>query len=62
MNAERRKQLQTAKDIIEEVKSEEEEAKGNLPDSLQYGEQGDKMDEAINAMDEALSQLDTAME
>ena len=52
MNKVRRKRLSEAlelisqaKDILEEVKDEEQEAFDNLPESFQYGERGDQMQE-----------------
>ena len=58
MNAARKKRLNDALDIIREVKDEEETAHGNLPDQFQFGEQGDKMQEAIDSMDNAISELE----
>lgn len=43
---------------IEEVRDEEQEAHDSLPDSLQDGAPGQKMDEAIAALEEALDTLD----
>lgn len=37
--------ISQAKDILEEVKDEEQEAFDNLPESFQYGERGDQMQE-----------------
>jgi hypothetical protein len=47
-----------ARDIVESVKDEEEEAHQSLPESLQDGERGQTMQEAIDALDEAHSALD----
>lgn len=62
MNNERREKLQKAmalvgdaKAIIEEVHEHEEEAFENLPESLQYSDRGEAMQEAINALDDAIS-------
>lgn len=55
MNKIRRKQLQEASEliakaqgIIESVKDEEQEAHDNLPESIQYGEKGQQMEEYID--------------
>lgn len=61
MNKERRKKLQEvyalmekAQGIIEEVKDEEQEAHDNLPESFQYGEKGEQMEECIEQCDEIM--------
>lgn len=63
MNKIRRKQLQEASEliakaqgIIENVKDEEQEAHDNLPESIQYGEKGQQMEEYIDMLDEAYGQ------
>ena len=43
---------------IEDVKSEEEEAYENLPESMQNGDKGSVMQEAIEYMDSSISALD----
>lgn len=65
MNKQRRKQLAEAsaliakaQSIIESVKDEEQEAHDNLPESFQYGEQGQQMEEYIDMLDEAYGQCD----
>lgn len=65
MNKARRKELSKAIDllyeaisIIETVKDEEEESYYNLPESLQYGERGETMQEYIDTMDEAYSEIE----
>lgn len=35
--------ISQARDILEEVKDEEQESYENLPESLQYGERGEQM-------------------
>lgn len=76
MNNARRKELQAVADKLEDLKTELERIKGdeqdgfdNLPESLQSGESGQKMeaaidqiDEAFNALDEALGAIQTATE
>ena len=65
MNKIRRKRLaeaidliSQAKDILEEVKDEEQEAYDNLPESFQYGERGEQMQEYIDSIDEAYGNLE----
>lgn len=65
MNKVRRKRLaeaidliNQAKGILEKVKDEEQEAYDNLPESFQYGERGEQMQEYIDSMDEAYENLD----
>lgn len=67
MNKQRRKKLEKAfnlidqaKDILEEVKDEEQEAHDNLPESFQYGEKGEEMEGYIEMLDEAYGYLDDA--
>lgn len=68
MNKIRRKQLQEvseliakAQGIIESVKDDEQEAHDNLPESIQYGEKGQQMEEYIDMLDEAYRQCDDLM-
>ena len=49
--------LTNIRDELESIKSDEEEARDHLPDSLRDGEKGEKMAECIDAMDNALSTL-----
>ena len=72
MNANRRKQITEAikainelterideiKCFIDDIKCEEEECYDNLPESLQDGERGDMMQEAIDNLDSAYSSLE----
>lgn len=67
MNKQRRKKLEKAfamigevKDILEEVKSEEEEAYENMPESFQDGERGEEMQGYIEMIDEAYGYLEDA--
>lgn len=68
MNKARRKQLAEAsaliaqaQGIIESVKDDEQEAHDNLPESIQYGENGQQMEEYIDMLDEAYGQCDDLM-
>lgn len=68
MNKQRRKELakaskliSQAQAIIESVKEEEENAHDNLPESIQYGEKGEQMEEYIDTLDEAYGMCDDLM-
>lgn len=68
MNAQKRKELQKAidylekaKTIIEEIRDEEQECFGNLPEGLQYSEKGDRFQEAIDNLDTVASDLDQSI-
>lgn len=72
MNAKRRKalaavitQLETLDSLrqeilerLEEVKGEEEDALGNMPESLQESERGQQMQEYIDSMENAITELE----
>ena len=65
MNKARRKELERAcqllndaKDIIEEVRDEEQECFDNMPEGIQYSERGDQMQENIDTLDSVSSDLD----
>ena len=67
MNKVRRKKLNNAfelvnqaKDILEEVKCEEQEAYDNLPESIRYGEKGQEMGDYLEMIEEAAGYLDDA--
>lgn len=67
MNKERRKRLAEAfekigeaKEILESVKDEEQEAYENLPENFQNGERGEEMQNYIDMIDEAYGYLDDA--
>lgn len=69
MNEKRRKRLQTAiarldqaRDIVQECGEEEREAHDSLPESLQWNERGERMEEAASKMEEAVSLIDDAIE
>lgn len=60
MNARRRKyinsvieKLDELKSQIEDIMQEEQDALDNLPESLQYGERGERMQSAIDALEYA---------
>ncbi len=67
MNKQRRKRLgeafnliEQAKDILEEVMSEEEESLDNLPDNFRYGDKGEEMQNYIEMIDETIEYLEDA--
>ena len=76
MNAKRRAAIQRIIDKIEELRSdiealrdEEQEAFDNLPESLQYSEKGERMEEAVSQLEysdyslqEAIDYLTEAIE
>lgn len=50
--------MESAKYIIKDVKSKEEDAFDNLPENLQCSNRGCDMEENIDEMDEVLDKLD----
>ena len=67
MNRQRRKKLTEAfekvaevMDILESVKSEEEESYENLPDNFRDGDRGEEMQNYTEMLDEAYGYLDDA--
>lgn len=65
MNKQRRKeirdiasQLEVLMERIEAIKEEEEEALDNLPESIQYSERGEQMEEYTMSLDQAVSDMD----
>lgn len=61
MNKERRKTLEKARCLIEEVKDDEQTAFDNLSEGLQTAENGQKMETAVNELDNAISSLEDAV-
>lgn len=66
MNKARRKEIKKALSMIEDamvilesVRDEEQEAFDNLPESLQYSEKGETMEEYVDDIDSAISDLDS---
>ncbi|MBQ7349231.1 MAG: hypothetical protein IJW47_04480, partial [Clostridia bacterium] len=64
MNKQRRKridelieQLESVKSEIETVLEEEQEYFDNMPESFQYGEKGEKAEEAIRSIEDAVESL-----
>lgn len=69
MNAKRRKELEKvialieeAKNQLEALKEEEQEAFDNMPEGLQYSEKGERMEEVISYLDDAFSELESSIE
>ena len=60
--AEIAEQISEARDSIESIKDEEEEAYENYPDSLKDTERGEAMQIAIETLEEAYSQLEEAID
>lgn len=66
MNKARRQKLSKAitmieelMSMIEEIKDEEQEAYENLPESLQYSERGEQMDEYIYNLEDVFCDLES---
>lgn len=69
MNQKRRKQLEKAAALIEEARGIMEEASGdeqeafdNLPESLQAGERGEAMEEAVEKLTDADTHCEEMMD
>ena len=65
MNAFRRKELSRAAELLEEARSmkdEEEEAHDNLPESLQYSDKGEAMQDNIDMMVESIYTIESVIE
>ena len=69
MNSERRKRireavgfLETAKDIVTDVCSDEQNALDNMPENLQWSDRYTAMEDAVSAMEDAVSSIDEAQE
>ena len=65
MNKARRKAIEYTISIMQKVsvdldtiRDEEQEAFDNLPDSLQYSERGEQMEEYIDTLGDAVSDID----
>ena len=68
-NATRRKIIEAAASAIDQatrdlqqVREDEQSAFDNLPESLQGGEQGAKMEEGLSELDDAINNLESASE
>lgn len=47
-----------AKDIIDDMRDEEQDSYDNLPESFQFGDRGRQMEENIMNMDSAMDEID----
>ena len=52
--------IQSIRDDIEAIKDEEDEKYENLPEQFQYGEMGEKMQEAVEQRASLMDDLDNA--
>ena len=52
--------IQSIREDIESIKEEEDEKYDNLPESLQYGEMGEKLQENSDILDNLMDDLDNA--
>ena len=69
MNKQRRKAIGDIYDKLidiqsdlEYIRDEEQESFDNLPESIQYSERGERMEEYISSLEEALDYVDYAVE
>lgn len=69
MNKERRNRLsdviaslEEAKDLLEDVKNDEQDAFDNMPVGLQCSERGSKMEDYVELMEDAGDQIDNVCE
>ena len=69
MNKARRKQLDKVVEVLtaqmeelETIKDEEQEAFDNLPESIQYGERGETMEENVDELDSIITDLENVIE
>lgn len=53
--------MEEAKSIIESVRSDEEDAFGNMPQSFQDGDKGEQMQEGIDALEQCEGGIDEAL-
>ena len=67
MNKQRRERLgqaqihlEAAKDIVQDVRCEEEEALDNMPENLSGSERYCRMEDAISDLDDAISSIEDA--
>lgn len=65
MNNDRRKRIEAVCSILEDARAElealaeeEQEAHDNLPESIQSGEKGEAMDEAVSKLEDAASAVE----
>lgn len=54
--------IESAKDEIEDIFYEEQDAYDNMPENLQYSMRGEESSDAINSLQEAVDALDEAID
>ena len=54
--------LEAIKELIEALQEEEQDAFDNLPESIQYGERGDKMQSAIDNLEYAADNIQDCLD
>lgn len=69
MNEKRRKRLREAighldraRDIVQDCGMEEREAYENLPETIQWSERGERMEEIADSLDEAVGIIEEAID
>jgi len=67
MNEDRRKKLKfalgllaQARDVVENIRDEEQGSFDNMPEGMQGGEKGQRMEEIIQQLDEAFGHIEEA--
>ena len=55
-------ELESIKERIEALQEEEQDAFDNLPESIQYGERGDKMQSAIDNLEYAADNIQDCLD
>jgi hypothetical protein len=58
MNAARRKRLAKVVEELSAIRDEEQEALENMPDSLQFGERGEAMQEVVDVLSNAIDEIE----
>lgn len=54
--------LEEAKDILNDIQNDEQDAYDSLPVGLQMSSRGDQMQEYIDLIDECIDKIDTAID
>ncbi len=62
MNKPRRKILEEILAKLEDVKCDEEEAFENMPESIQYSERGERIEENVQCLEDALDNIRAVVE
>lgn len=56
------KTLEDLRVAIEELKDEEQEYYDNMPESMQYGERGERAEAAVSSLEDAYDSIDNAID